>query len=73
MPYVYSGPRVRRRLDEAITLMDRLVGFSNDVGMLSEQYDVANERQAGNTPQALSHLALVRAADAIAAARTGTA
>ena len=37
--------------------------------MLSEQYDVAGARQAGNTPQALSHLALVRAADAIAAAR----
>ena len=62
--YARSG-----RLDDAITLMDRLVGFSNDVGMLSEQYDVVNDRQAGNTPQALSHLALVRAADAIAAAR----
>ena len=61
--YARSG-----RLDDAIVLMDRLVGFSNDVGMLSEQYDVVNDRQAGNTPQALSHLALVRAADAIAAA-----
>ena len=58
------------RLDEAIELMDRLVGFSNEVGMLSEQYDAENNRQAGNTPQALSHLALVRAADAIAAFST---
>jgi len=56
------------RLDDAIALMDRLCGFSNDVGLLSEEYDVAGKRQAGNTPQALSHLALVRAADAIAAA-----
>ncbi len=61
--YARSG-----RLDDAVELMDRLCGFSNDVGLLSEEYDVAGNRQAGNTPQALSHLALVRAADAIAAA-----
>jgi GH15 family glucan-1,4-alpha-glucosidase len=53
------------RMDDAIRLMDRLVGFSNDLGLLSEEYDVKGKRQAGNTPQALSHLALVRAADAI--------
>jgi len=53
------------RLDDAVRLMDRLVGFCNDVGMLSEEYDVDRGLQAGNTPQALSHLALVRAADAI--------
>lgn len=61
--YATSG-----RLDDARTLMDRLVGFANDVGLLSEEYDVANRRHAGNTPQALTHLTLVRAADAIAAA-----
>ena len=61
--YARSG-----RLADATTLMDRLCGFSNDVGLLSEEYDVAGGRQAGNTPQALSHLALVRAADAIAEA-----
>ncbi len=60
--YAKSG-----RVADATTLMDRLVGFSNDVGLLSEEYDVAGDRQAGNVPQALSHLALVRAADAIAA------
>ena len=61
--YARSGRR-----DDAIELMDRLCGFSNDVGLLSEEYDVAAKRQAGNIPQALSHLALVRAADAIARA-----
>ena len=54
------------RLADAVTLMDRLVSFTNDVGLLSEEYDPAAGRQMGNTPQALSHLALVRAADAIA-------
>ncbi|MGV8896170.1 MAG: glycoside hydrolase family 15 protein [Rhodoglobus sp.] len=56
------------RLDDARALMKRLVSFSNDVGLLSEEYDVGNMRQAGNTPQALTHLTLVRAADAIARA-----
>jgi GH15 family glucan-1,4-alpha-glucosidase len=48
--------------------MDRLESFCNDVGQLSEEFDDAGGRQKGNTPQALSHLALVGAADAIAAA-----
>ncbi len=63
--YARSG-----RVADARILMDRLVSFCNDLGLLSEEYDVAKSRQAGNTPQALSHLALVRAADAIAGATT---
>jgi GH15 family glucan-1,4-alpha-glucosidase len=59
--YALSG-----RVVEATMLMDRLVSFCTDVGLLSEEYDVTSKRQVGNTPQALSHLALVRAADAIA-------
>ncbi|WP_291055458.1 glycoside hydrolase family 15 protein [Herbiconiux sp.] len=61
--YAHSG-----RLDDALELMDLLVSLANDVGLLSEEYDVAGARQVGNTPQAFSHLALVRAADAIASA-----
>jgi GH15 family glucan-1,4-alpha-glucosidase len=62
--YARSG-----RLTDATALMDRLVGLCNDVGLLSEEYDVRAQRHAGNTPQAFSHLALVRAADAITEAK----
>ena len=57
---------VTGRLDDAHALMDTLCGLANDVGMLSEEYDPVSGRQLGNTPQAFSHLALVRAADALA-------
>ncbi|GAB3802552.1 glycoside hydrolase family 15 protein [Humibacter antri] len=61
--YARSG-----RLEKAHELMKRMCAVANDVGLLSEEYSTASGRQAGNTPQALSHLALVRAADAIARA-----
>nr|WP_274636293.1 glycoside hydrolase family 15 protein [Microbacterium bovistercoris] len=57
------------RVDDARALMDKLCALANDVGMLSEEYDPKAGRQVGNTPQAFSHLALVRAADALARAR----
>lgn len=57
------------RIDEAGALMERLLTMTNDLGLLSEEYDVTNARQAGNTPQALSHLSLIRAADALAGHR----
>jgi GH15 family glucan-1,4-alpha-glucosidase len=63
--YATSGRR-----EQAEALMDRLLSLANDVGMLSEEYDLEGKRQAGNTPQALSHLALVRAADAIKRGQT---
>lgn len=62
--YAASG-----RVEDAERLMDRLLGFRNDVGMLSEEIDPVTGDHLGNTPQALSHLALVQAASAIAAAR----
>ncbi|WP_113716520.1 glycoside hydrolase family 15 protein [Arthrobacter dokdonensis] len=58
--YAHSG-----RQDDAEALMDKLVGLANEVGLLSEEYATKHGRMAGNFPQAFSHLALVRAADAL--------
>jgi GH15 family glucan-1,4-alpha-glucosidase len=48
--------------------MDRLMGLANDVGLLSEEYDVRENRMVGNFPQAFSHLALIQAASQIVVA-----
>lgn len=53
------------RQEDAKVLMDRLVGFANELGLLSEEYATDEDRMAGNFPQAFSHLTLVRAADAM--------
>ena len=46
--------------------------LANDVGLLSEEYDVDDDRMAGNFPQAFSHLTLVQAAFAPAPKRRTT-
>jgi len=48
-------------VDGSTEVLDVLVALANDVGLLAEQYDPVGHRMAGNVPQALSHLALVRA------------
>lgn len=45
-------------------VLDVLSGLRTDLGLLAEEYDVAAGRMMGNVPQALSHLALVRAVHA---------
>ncbi|WP_234449070.1 glycoside hydrolase family 15 protein [Kocuria rhizophila] len=62
--YARSG-----RLDDAAELLRTTAGFASDLGLFSEQYDVARGRLAGNFPQAFSHLGLIRAVDALTAAR----
>jgi GH15 family glucan-1,4-alpha-glucosidase len=50
------------RLREARELFERLLAVSNDVGLLSEEYDPVARRLVGNFPQAFSHVSLVNTA-----------
>jgi GH15 family glucan-1,4-alpha-glucosidase len=44
---------------EATGLFERLLALRNDLGLLSEEWDLPARRQLGNFPQAFSHFALV--------------
>jgi len=55
--YVLAG-----RYGEARALFERLLSLANDVGLLSEEYDVHARRLVGNFPQAFSHVALINTA-----------
>jgi GH15 family glucan-1,4-alpha-glucosidase len=69
--WLVSAYALAGRVDDASALMERLVALGNDVGLLSEEYDVAGQRMVGNFPQAFSHLALVSAAMNLRRASTG--
>lgn len=59
------------RLDEADALMERLLSFTNDVGLLAEEVDAVTGEALGNFPQAFSHMALVQSAAQLSAAKRG--
>ena len=64
------------RFDDACELFERLLALRNDVGLLSEEYDIGESRLVGNFPQAFSHLALVNSAytlNTLQSPRSGTA
>jgi trehalose 6-phosphate phosphatase len=47
------------RVDDALDLFRQLVTLAGPTGLLSEQYDPAEERALGNFPQAYSHLGII--------------
>ena len=56
-----SGLKTVGRQRDARRLFEKLLGLRNDVGLLSEEFDVNRNRMVGNFPQAFSHIALVNA------------
>lgn len=50
------------RREEGEALFERLLALSNDLGLLSEEYDAREQRMLGNFPQALTHMALINTA-----------
>jgi GH15 family glucan-1,4-alpha-glucosidase len=60
------------RTTEAERLFERLLTLQNDLGIMSEEYDVTNRRHLGNTPQAYSHVGLVNTARNLSGTATRT-
>jgi GH15 family glucan-1,4-alpha-glucosidase len=50
------------RYEEARKLFERLLELRNDVGLLSEEYDISKHRFLGNFPQAFTHVSLINTA-----------
>ncbi len=48
--------------EKAMALFDRLLSYSNHLGLFSEDIDFKTKRLLGNFPQAYSHLALIECA-----------
>jgi GH15 family glucan-1,4-alpha-glucosidase len=53
------------RLDQAVELFQRLMEYSNPVGLFSEDIDPATGSLLGNFPQAYTHVGLIHAATTI--------
>lgn len=49
--------------DEALTIFQQLLNYSNHLGLFSEDLDFETKAQLGNFPQAYSHLALINTAE----------
>ncbi|MEA2486254.1 MAG: hypothetical protein QOD46_1365 [Actinomycetota bacterium] len=61
------------REQDAVALFQKLLAIRNDVGLLSEEYDVEHKRLVGNFPQAFSHVALANSAHNLSTDRQGPA
>jgi GH15 family glucan-1,4-alpha-glucosidase len=53
------------RLEQAHAVFERAAGAANDLGLLAEEVDLATGEPLGNVPQAIAHIGLVNAAQAL--------
>ena len=53
---------LQNRDRDAEELYERLLSLRNDVGLISEEYDVGQKRMLGNFPQAFTHVGIVNTA-----------
>lgn len=58
--------------EEARLLFDKLLSYSNHLGLFSEDLDFDTKRQLGNFPQAYSHLALINTVELLAREKIGS-
>jgi GH15 family glucan-1,4-alpha-glucosidase len=59
------------RVGEARALFERLLSLTNDLGLISEEYDPTTKRLVGNFPQAFTHVGLINTARGITAGGPG--
>ena len=60
------------RRDDAVALYEQLLSLRNDLGLLSEEYDVERGLQLGNFPQAFSHVSIINTATNLCTSTRGT-
>ncbi|MFQ5735768.1 MAG: glycoside hydrolase family 15 protein [Thermodesulfobacteriota bacterium] len=60
------------RLDEAEGFLHHMAGYSNHLGLFSEEYDVVKKEALGNFPQAFTHIGFINSAVALRKARIKT-
>ena len=60
-----SAQVVVGEVEEANSLMERLLRIASPLGLYAEEFEVERARHLGNFPQAFSHLALIEAAGRI--------
>jgi GH15 family glucan-1,4-alpha-glucosidase len=60
--WLVSALAMAGEVERASALFDELAARANDLGLLAEEIDVANDEQLGNFPQAFSHIGLINAA-----------
>ncbi|MDZ4059124.1 MAG: glycoside hydrolase family 15 protein, partial [Bacteroidales bacterium] len=57
---------VTGEVEEAKSLFDEILNYSNHLGLFSEDLDFETKRQLGNFPQAYSHLAIINTVELFA-------